>query len=198
MRTFAAFAAFAFVAPAFAQVNSWNIDSSHSGAHFAVRHMMVSNVRGQFGKLSGTIEFDPKNLNGSKVNATIDVASINTQDQKRDEHLRSADFFDVAKFPTMTFVSKAIKPAGAGKLQMVGDLTMKGVTKEVVFDVEGPSPELVARGTARSGASATAKINRKDFGITWNRALDAGGVAVGDEVSITIDIEMVRKLPASN
>ncbi|HBY64055.1 MAG TPA: protein yceI precursor [Solibacterales bacterium] len=197
MKLFVAAAACSLVAPAFAQVNSWTIDSSHSGAHFAVRHMMVSNVRGQFGKMSGTVEFDPKNLTLSKVNATIEVASVNTQDAKRDEHLRSADFFDVAKFPAMTFVSKAVKPMGAGKLQMTGDLTMKGVTKEVTFDVEGPSPELVARGTARSGASASAKINRKDFGVTWNRALDAGGVAVGDEVSITIDIEMVRKLAAN-
>jgi len=173
-----------------AEATQWTIDPSHSSAQFSVRHLMVSTVRGQFGKVTGKVVYDAADLSKSSVEATVDASAIDTRDAKRDDHLRSADFFDVAKYPTMTFKSKSITAAGPGKLKMVGDLTMHGVTKEVTFDVEGPSPEVKLPRGAKSGATATGKINRKDFGITWNRALDAGGVTVGDEVSITIDVEL--------
>jgi polyisoprenoid-binding protein YceI len=128
------------------------------------------------------------------VNATIDVNSVNTREQKRDDHLRSADFFEVAKFPTITFVSKRAETAGDGKFKLVGDLTMKGVTKEVALDVTGPTaPVKGGRGETRVGATATTTINRKDFGVTWNRVLDTGGVAVSDEVQVTIDLALVQK-----
>jgi polyisoprenoid-binding protein YceI len=173
----------------------YEIDASHSSAQFSVRHMMVSNTKGEFTKISGTIEYDPKNIAASKVEATIDVASVNTRDAKRDDHLRSADFFDVAKYPTMTFRSKQVWRE-AGKLKVKGDLTLHGVTREVVLDVDGPTPEVKDPwGSSRIGASATTKISRKDFGITWNKSLDTGGVVVGDEVQITIDVEAVRKAP---
>jgi polyisoprenoid-binding protein YceI len=144
------------------------------------------------GKVTGTVVWDAADPAKSKVEATIDVAGINTRDEKRDAHLRSADFFDVAQFPTMTFVSKKVEPAGPGKLKVTGDLTMRGVTKTVVLDVEGPAEGLKSpNGSIRSGAVATTKLNRQDFGVKWSRTLDTGGVAVGDEVSVTIDIEMV-------
>lgn len=178
--------------PAAAQ--TWEIDSAHSQSSFAVRHMMVSTVRGDFGKTSGTVEFDGKNLSSLRVNATIDVNSVNTREQKRDDHLRSADFFEVAKYPTITFVSKRAEPAGEGKFRLVGDLTMKGVTKEVVLDVTGPTaPVKGGRGETRVGATATTTLNRKDYGVTWNRVLDTGGVAVSDEVQVTIDLALVQK-----
>jgi len=173
---------------------TWTIDSAHSGANFSVRHMMVSNVRGSFSKVTGTVDYDPSTPAGSKADVTIDVTTINTNEPKRDEHLKSPDFFEVAKFPTMRFVSKRVVPAGPGKLKLLGDLTIHGVTKEVTFDVDAPAAEVKEqRGGARSGASATAKISRKDFGLTWNRAIEAGGVAVSDEVAITLDIELTRK-----
>lgn len=180
--------------PLFGQVADWQIDSAHSAAQFAVRHMMVSTVRGDFGQIKGSARFDPKDPSKGSIEATVEVASINTRQPKRDAHLKSADFFDVEKFPVMTFKSTRIEPAGAGRLKLTGQLTMRGVTKEVTFDVEGPSAELKdARGGGRIGASATAKISRKEFGMTWNRAIEAGGVAVGDEVSVTIDLELIRK-----
>jgi polyisoprenoid-binding protein YceI len=186
-------------APALAQSGTWNIDASHSAAHFAVKHMMVSTVRGDFGKMAGTIEFDGKDVKTIKADATIDVSTVDTRDAKRDAHLKSADFFDVAKFPTITFKSKRAEAAGAGKFKLVGDLTIRGVTKEVTLDVEGPMPAIKdQRGNARTGATATTKINRQDFGVSWNRTLDAGGLVVGDEVSISIDLELIKPAaPAS-
>lgn len=180
--------------PAVAQMADWKIDSAHSAANFSVRHMMVSTVRGTFGKLTGTVQFDPKDLTKTVVEATIDVTTVNTNEPKRDAHLKSPDFFDVEKFPTMTFKSKSVKPVSPGKLKMTGDLTIHGTTREVTWDVEGPSPELNAGRTIKSGASATTKISRKDFGIVWNRAIEAGGVAVGDEVSITVDVELDKQV----
>ena len=182
------------MAAALAAAATWQIDTAHSAAQFAVRHMMVSTVRGQFGGVRGTIEYDPAQPARAAVDVTIDANTLNTREAKRDAHLKSPDFFEVEKFPTITFKSKRVEPAGQGKLRLIGDLTMKGVTKEVALDVEGPTPEVTMRNMARIGASATGKVNRKDFGINWNRTLDAGGVVVGDEVSITIDVEMVRKL----
>ncbi len=174
----------------FAETTTWKIDQNHSAASFAVKHMMVSTVRGTMGKVSGTIVFDTADVSKSSVNAEIDVAALSTQNENRDKHLRSADFFDTDKFPKMTFQSTKVWKAGSG-LKMAGNLTMHGVTKEVVFDVDGPAPAVAGQnGSKRSGASATAKINRKDFGLAWNRALEAGGVTVGDEVSITLDVEM--------
>ena len=181
---------------ALAPAATWQIDPAHSAAQFAVRHMMVSTVRGEFGGVKGTVEYDPAQPGRSAVEVTIDATTLNTREAKRDAHLKSADFFEVEKFPAITFKSKRVESAGQGKLRLIGDLTMKGVTKEVVLDVEGPTQEVTMRNMARTGASATGKLNRKDFGLNWNRTLDAGGVVVGDEVSITIDVEMIRKLEA--
>ncbi len=172
---------------------TYQIDSSHSAAHFSVRHMMIANVRGEFSKVSGTIAFDPDNPANSKVDATIDAASIVTRDAQRDAHLRSADFLDAEKFPVLTFRSKSVS-GERGDWKMTGDLTIRGITREVTLDVEGPTPE--ARdpwGGARIGATATGKLNRKDFGLTWNTALETGGVLVGDEVKLTLDVEGVRQ-----
>ena len=171
---------------------SYEIDPSHSSVHFSVRHLMLSNVRGEFGKVTGTAKFDQANPASSTVEATIDASSIITRDAQRDTHLKSADFLDVEKFPTITFRSKKIEAApGGGKVW--GDLTIHGVTREVVLEVEGPTPEMKDPwGKQRIGASATTKLDRKDFGVIWNSALETGGVVVGDEVKVTIDVEFVR------
>jgi polyisoprenoid-binding protein YceI len=185
--------ALALAAPTSGRAANWELDPGHTSVQFSVRHLMVSNVRGEFGKVSGTVKVDDADVSKSTITATIDVASITTRNEKRDEHLRSPDFFDAAKYPTITFKStKAEKTATGWKL--TGDLTMHGVTKPVTLDVEGPTPEIKDPwGNARAGAQATAKIDRQDFGISWNKALDAGGVTVGNEVSITIDVEAVKK-----
>lgn len=180
--------------PLFAQPADWQIDTAHSATQFSVRHMMVSTVRGHFGKTSGVVKLDPQNPTQAQVDVTVDVSSIDTREPKRDAHLKSADFLDAQQFPTMTFKSRKIEAAGAGRLRMVGDLLMRGVTREVTFDVEGPVPVIKdARGIERTGATATAKISRKDFGMTWNRVIEAGGVTVSDEVAVTIDVELIRK-----
>jgi polyisoprenoid-binding protein YceI len=172
---------------------TYQLDSSHSAAHFSVRHMMISNVRGEFTKVSGTIWYDPENPRNSKVEASIDAASIATREPQRDAHLRSADFLDVEKYPVLTFRSKSVS-GEQGDWKVTGDLTIRGVTREVTFDVEGPTPETRDPwGNARIGATATGKINRKDFGLTWNTALETGGVLVGDEVKLTLDVEGVRQ-----
>lgn len=174
------------------QAAEYKIDSAHSRAHFTVRHMMVSNVRGEFSKVTGTIVYDEKNPTATVIDATIDATTINTSEPRRDAHLKSPDFFDVAKFPVMTFKSKSVQATPDG-LAVTGDLTLHGVTRQVVLNVEKPSAELKdQKGGGRRGATATTKINRKDYGLTWNRAIEAGGVAVGEEVSITIDIEATR------
>jgi polyisoprenoid-binding protein YceI len=186
--------ALAFALPAFAVASTWSIDPEHSEIGFKVRHLMVSNVKGRFEKYSGTIDINDKDISKSKVEVNIDTNSINTNVQKRDEHLRSADFFDVAKFPTMTFASKKIATAGKNKLKVTGDLTLHGITRQVVLDVEGPTKESKDPwGSIRRGATATTKINRKDFGLAWNAALETGGVVVGDEITITLEIEMIKK-----
>ncbi len=175
------------------QAATYQIDPAHSTAQFTVRHMMVSNVTGAFQKLSGAVEWDPDNLAQSRVEAVIDATSVDTHNEGRDKHLRSADFFDAANYPTISFRSRRIEPAGAGKFRVVGDLTIRGVTKEVVLDVEGPTPEVQAQGNFRMGASATTLINRQDFGVKWNGKLDSGGVVVSDEVRISLEVEMMRK-----
>jgi len=179
--------------PAMAAAATWTIDPEHSSVGFKIRHLMVSNVKGSFDKYVGTVELDEKDITKSKVAVSIETASINTNVQKRDDHLRSADFFDVATYPTMTFKSKKVAKAGKDKLKVTGDLTLHGITKEVVLTVDGPSKETKDPwGNIRRGASATATINRKDFGLTWNKALETGGVVVGDEVTILIEIEMIK------
>lgn len=175
---------------------TYTIDPAHSSAQFSVRHMMISNVNGEFSKVTGTIVYDPANLGASKIEAVIDANSINTREPKRDEHLKSADFFDVAKFPTLTFKSKQIWKS-EGKLQARGDLTMHDVTREIVLVIDGPTAEMKDPwGNLWLGASATATLNRKDWGLLWNQALETGGVLVGDEVAITLDIEATRPVPA--
>jgi len=180
--------------PALSRAATWTIDPAHTSAQFAVRHLMVSTVRGEFGKVSGTMNLDEQDPTKSAIEATIDTTSLNTRVAKRDEHLKSPDFLDVAKYSTMTFKSKKIEKVGDTKFKVTGDLTLHGVTKEVVLDVEGsPTPIKDPSGNPRIGGVATTKINRQDFGLQWNRALEAGGVVVGDEVSITIDVEITRK-----
>ena len=187
------FVAAALVAPSLAFGASYDIDPAHSAASFAVKHMMVSTVRGEFDKVSGTVVLDEKDLKGSRVEATIDATTISTRNEKRDAHLKSPDFFDVEKFPTITFKSTGVKAAGKGKFKVAGDLTMHGVTKAVVLDVESPATEAKdPYGNIKRGAVATTKLNRKDFGLGWNAALETGGVAVSDEVVVTIDLELNR------
>ncbi len=177
-----------------ASAATWAIDPDHSSIQFKVRHLMVSNVSGKFGKFQGKVISDEKDLRKSMVEVSIDAASVNTGVVKRDEDLRSPNFLDVEKYPTIAFRSKNVETAGEGMLKVTGDLTIHGVTRSVVLDVEGPSPELKDPwGKFRRGVSATTKINRKDFGLTWNQALEAGGVVVGDAITITIDAEFVRE-----
>jgi polyisoprenoid-binding protein YceI len=187
-------AVFTLAVPAFAFAAPWSIDADHSSVGFKVRHMMVSNVKGDFGKVVGVVDIDDKNLAKSKVEVTIETASINTGVAKRDQHLKSPDFFDVAKYPTMTFVSQKVKKAGNGKLKVIGLLTLHGITKEVVLDVEGPTNAFKDPwGNTKRGAAATAKINRKDFGLTYNAAIESGGVMVGEEITIALEIELLKK-----
>jgi polyisoprenoid-binding protein YceI len=192
-----AFVAVLVAAPALVHAADYEVDPAHSSASFTVKHMMVSNVRGEFRTVHGTASWSRPDYADAKVDVTIDAASIDTRDAERDKHLKSADFFDVQKFPTLTFKSKRVhKAKQAGHLTLVGDLTIHGVTKEVAFDVAGPSPEMKAPwGQIRVGAEAHAKISRKDFGLTWNKALEAGGVLVGDAVDIDFAVELVKKPP---
>lgn len=170
----------------------WNIDLSHSTAEFSVRHMMITNVKGRFGKFEGTVEYDPAHPELSKFEATLDAASIDTRDEKRDAHLRSADFFDADNHPKLTFKSTEIKKTGDG-FTAVGDLTIRGITKPITLEIEGPTePSKDPWGNTRVGASAHAKINRKDWGLNWNAALEAGGVLVGETVKITLEVSLVQ------
>ena len=172
---------------------TWNIDPAHSMAEFRVKHMMIANVKGQFSKVSGALFLDESDLANSRVEASIEAASIHTRDEQRDTHLKSADFFDVEKFPTLQFKSKSISIVRDGELAVEGDLTIHGVTHKVRFAVEGPTPPAKDPwGNTRVAVSATTKINRKDFGLTWNAALETGGILVGDDVTITLDVEFVK------
>jgi polyisoprenoid-binding protein YceI len=174
---------------------TWSIDPAHSAAQFQVRHMMISNVRGEFGKMSGKVFFDGKNYSTLKAEAIIEVASINTREPKRDNHLRSSDFFDAATYSSITFKSKRIEGIRGNNFNLVGDLTIRGVTKEITLAVEATPIIKGMAGESRIGAHATAKLNRQDFGVKWNRSLDSGGVLVGDEVQITLDLELTQALP---
>jgi polyisoprenoid-binding protein YceI len=181
-----------------AGASEWEIDPAHTTAQFTVRHMMVTDVKGQFGKVTGTVNLDEKDLTKSKVDVVIDATSIDTREPKRDGHLKSADFFDVANHPNLTFKSTKIAKAGKGKFKVTGDLTMRGVTKSVVLDVEGPSePMKNPMGGMIRGAEITGKINRKDWGLTWNKPLEAaGGVLVSDDVRIDVGAELMEKRSA--
>jgi polyisoprenoid-binding protein YceI len=177
---------FLFVACGFAQVETWKIDPNHSAAQFSVKHLAISTVRGQFQKVSGTVAYDPADVSKTAIDVTIDAASVDTRIDMRDTDLRSPNFFDVQKYPTITFKSKHTEAAGSGKLKVAGDLTIHGVTKEVVLDVDGPSAPITAMGGLRMGASATTKVNRKDFGVNGAASM------VGDDISITIDVEVTK------
>jgi polyisoprenoid-binding protein YceI len=176
-----------------ARTTTWNIDPVHSVAEFKVKHMMISNVKGQFAKLSGLLVLDEKDLTNSRVEASIEGASVSTRDDQRDTHLKSADFFHVEKFPTLSFTSTHVNRTAQGELTVTGDLTIRGVTRNVVFTVEGPTPPAKDPwGNTRLGLAATTKINRKDFGLIYNAALETGGFLVGDEVTITLDVQFVK------
>jgi polyisoprenoid-binding protein YceI len=174
------------------------IDPPHSGANFTVRHMMITNVRGGFRNIKGTVIYDSDSPANSTVEAEIDAASIDTRDGDRDKHLRSADFLDVEKFPSITFRSTKFEKAGDGKWKVRGDLTIHGVTRPVVLNVEGPAPEgKDPWGNMRSGASGTTKIKRSDFGLTWNSALETGGFLVGDELKIELELGLIKSADIS-
>jgi polyisoprenoid-binding protein YceI len=175
--------------------STWNIDTPHTVSSFSVRHMVIANVRGEFGKTTGTIVLDEKDVTKSTVEANIETATIDTRVADRDNHLRSPDFFDVAKYPAMTFKSTKVEKVGEGKLKVTGNLTIKGTTKPVVLEVAGPTQAIKDPwGNTRRGLSASTKINRQDFGLTWNKVLEAGPV-VGDEIAITIEAEFVKQGP---
>ena len=180
--------------PAAAATSNWQIDPAHSSAQFSVRHMAISTVRGAFSKVTGSLVFDDKDISKSTIDVTIDANSVDTRVPDRDNDLRSDKFFDVAHYPSITFKSKKVEQVAPGKLKVTGDLTIRGTTKEVVLDVEGPTvPMKDPWGNTRVAANATTKINRQDFGVKWNATLDNGGVVVGDDVSIVIDVELVKK-----
>jgi polyisoprenoid-binding protein YceI len=171
----------------------YKFDPAHSSAQFTARHMMITNVRGSFSGVEGTVLYDPDKPGETKIEAVINTSTVNTLEPDRDKHLKSADFLDVEKFPTMTFKSKRVTKAGDGELTVVGDLTLHGVTKEVVLNVEGPTAEgKDPWGNLRIGASATTKIKRSEFGLTWNAALETGGILVGDDLKIALDVSLIR------
>jgi polyisoprenoid-binding protein YceI len=182
------------VVPVLAFGATWQIDPDHSSLQFKVSHLTVSKVKGDFGKFKGTVTLDESDLTSLKVELTAETASVNTGHAKRDEHLRNEDFFYVAKYPNITFVSKKIVRGEGNRLKVVGDLSIRGVTKEITVDVEGPTPEVKDPwGNFRRGATGTSKINRKDFGILWNSVLDSGGLVVGDDVEIYVEVELIKK-----
>ncbi|HXT18574.1 MAG TPA: YceI family protein [Gemmatimonadaceae bacterium] len=178
-------------------VSTWTIDPTHAEVAFAVRHLMLATVRGRFGTVSGTIELNEAAPAKSTVDVTVDIASIDTRQEMRDNHLRSADFFDVANHPTLHFVSTRVEGDITGEFRLIGDLTIRGTTKEVTLNVSLQGRGRDPWGNERAGFEATGKLNRKDFGLTWNQALETGGVAVGDEVKLSIDVEIVRQVAAA-
>jgi polyisoprenoid-binding protein YceI len=179
-----------------AQETEWRIDSNHSNAYFSIRHLMISTVRGQFTGVNGTVHYDPKHPAESSVQATISCDTVTTGVPKRDQQLKGPDFFEVAKYPQMKFVSRRVEVVSPGKLKIAGDLTINATTRAVALDVDGPSAVVRdAQGREKMGLSVSAKINRKDFGIVWNEVLESGGFALADEVAITLDIELLRALP---
>jgi len=185
--------------PAGAATSEWKIDPQHTSAQFSVRHMAISTVRGAFSKVTGAILLDDSDITKSTVDVTIDVSTVDTREPDRDKDLRSDKFFDVAHYPSITFKSKRVQQVSTGTLKVTGDLTIHGTTKEVVLDVEGPTPPVKDPwGNVRVAVTATTKVNRQDFGVKWNATLDNGGVVVGDDVNITIDVEMIKQAPAKS
>jgi polyisoprenoid-binding protein YceI len=179
--------------PTTTATTTWNIDPAHSSAEFKVKHMMISHVKGHFAKVTGTLTLDESNLANSRAEALIEAASLETRDAQRDAHLKSPDFFDVEKFPTLSFKSTRISLVRDGELAIDGDLTVRDNTRKVVFTAEGPTPPAKDPwGNTRVGVSATTKISRKDFGLTWNAALESGGFLVGDDVTITLEVQFVK------
>ena len=173
--------------------DAWKIDPNHSAAYFSVRHLMISTVRGEFNGVNGAVHYDPNHVTQASVDASIDCRTLNTGVAKRDEQMKGPDFFDTKKYPLMMFRSKRVEPAGPDHLKITGNLTINATTREVVLDVEGPSaPVKDAQGRTKIGLNATTKINRKDFGIVWNEVLESGGVAVADQVTINLDVELIK------
>ncbi len=189
----ATLAAAALPAPA----QTWTVDAAHSTVGFSVRHMMISNVRGAFDRFTATVDGNPADPSTAKISATIEVASVNTREPKRDDHLRSADFFDAARFPRMTFVSTKVEKVSATKAKVTGNLTLRGVTKPVTLDVEYTAPVKSPWGQTVVGATATGKINRQDFGVSFSKTLETGGLLVDDQVTLQLELELVQK-PAAN
>jgi polyisoprenoid-binding protein YceI len=180
-------------APEVTATTTWTIDPAHSSAEFKVRHMMISNVKGEFQAATGKLKLDTADLTKSAVEVSLDAATINTGDAQRDAHLKSADFFDAEKFPTLTFKSNRISKNKNGVITVAGDLTIHGVTRSVAFEVEGPSdPTKDPWGNTRIGLSATTRVNRKDFGLTWNASLETGGILVGEEVALTLEVQFIK------
>jgi len=176
-----------------AQQSSWRIDSNHSAAYFSVRHMMISTVRGEFTGIAGTVIYDPKDATHDSVEATIDGSTVNTGVAKRDAQLKGPDFFDIARYPQLKFKSRQVETVGEGKLKIRGDLTINSTTKPVVLDVDGPSQSIRdPRGNEKIGLSASTTISRKEFDITWNEVMESGGIAVADEVAISLDLELIK------
>jgi polyisoprenoid-binding protein YceI len=173
-------------------MTTWNIDTSHSGAHFSIRHMVFAKVRGAFDRWQGVIRLDEQDPAASNVSVRIEAASINTREEKRDAHLRSADFFDVEKYPEITFESTKVEKVGDDRYRVTGDLTIHGVTKEVVLDAESLGAGKDPWGNQRTLFQAQTTINRKEFGLSWNQALEAGGVLVGEKVEISLDVQAVE------
>jgi polyisoprenoid-binding protein YceI len=172
---------------------TWNIDPVHSTAQFKVKHMMISNVKGEFTTITGTLKLDGEDITRSQIEASINADSINTRDAQRDGHLKSADFLDVENFPSLTFKSTNVSQKAEGELSVTGDLTIRGVARSTTFEVEELSaPAKDPWGNTRLGLSATTRINRKDFGLVWNAALETGGILVGDDVTITLDVEFIQ------
>ncbi len=193
--TLSATLAAALALPAAAATTTWQIDPAHTAASFAVKHLMISTVRGEFKGVTGAVNWDDQDITKSTVDVTIDAKTVDTSEPNRDKDLKSDKFFDVEKYPTITFKSKRVEQVSVGKLKVTGELTIHGVTKEVVLDVEGPSASVKDPwGNTRTAISATTKVNRQDYGVKWNANIDGGGVVVGDDVNITIDLEMIKKV----
>lgn len=199
MKRLALMAVVATLAATPVQAQSWKIDTANSWATFTIRHHLVADARGQFGGITGTVEYDGKDVTSAKISATIDARTIDTRHAARDAHLKDPDFFDIEKYPTITFVSTSVTRAADGKFKMTGNLTMRGVTKPVTLDLGSPSV-MTEKGIDRIGIQATTRLNRLDYGISWNRALEraAGGFAIGDMVDIVLDIQMTHPTPATN
>jgi polyisoprenoid-binding protein YceI len=193
LRSIAKLSLFLCAAGLSAQTSSWRIDPLHSSAQFSVRHMMISTVRGHFGGVKGTATLDEKNPANDTVEATIDCTTINTGEPKRDSDLKGEEFFDVKKYPVMKFKSKRVAVAGPGKLKVTGDLTINAITREVVLDLDGPTPPIKdTQNRIKVGVQGITKVSRKSFGILYNPVMETGGVAVSDEVAIELDIELIK------